>query len=179
MIGLNVLLWVFVVLFAIIGYARGYKRELLISCSVILTIYVITILESYIPFIRDTMVPNPGGPLFWIRLGIFAFLVFFGYQTPSIPRAALNDRFQIKNPQDAIIGLVVGAFNGYSLFGTFWYYLDAAKYPIPFIASPELVSKAGESFKQIIDFMPPSVMATPVIYFVVAIALTFILIVFI
>jgi hypothetical protein len=179
MIGLNVLLWIFVVLFGIIGYARGYKRELLVTSSVILTIYVITIIESYIPFVRDTMVPNPGGAIFWIRLGIFAFLVFFGYQTPSIPRAALNERFEIKNPQDAIIGLVVGAVNGYCLFGTFWFYLDAAKYPIPFISSPELISKAGESFKQIIEFMPPSVLAMPVIYFVVAIALTFILIVFI
>ena len=91
----------------------------------------------------------------------------------------MNDRFQIRNPQDSIIGLVVGAFNGYSLFGTFWYYLDAAKYPIPFISSPELITKAGESFKQIIFFMPPSVLASPVIYFVVAIALTFIMIVFI
>ena len=179
MIGLNVLLWVFVVLFAIIGYARGYKRELLVSSSVILTIYVITVIESYIPFVRDTMVPNPGGSIFWVRLGIFAFLVFFGYQTPSIPRAAMNDRFQIKNPQDAIIGLVVGALNGYSLFGTFWFYLDAAKYPIPFISSPELITKAGESFKQIIFFMPPAVMAAPVVYFVVAVVLIFILIVFI
>ena len=91
----------------------------------------------------------------------------------------MNERFQIKNPQDAIIGLVVGAINGYSMFGTFWFYLDAAKYPIPFISSPELISKAGASFKQIIDFMPPSVMAAPVIYFVVALVLTFILIVFI
>jgi hypothetical protein len=178
-IGLNVLLWLFIGLFTIIGYARGYKRELLVSSSVILAIYIITIFESYIPFIRDTMVPNPGGSIFWMRMGIFGFLVFFGYQTPSIPRAAINERFQIKNPQDSIIGLVVGALNGYFLFGTFWFFLDAAKYPIPFISSPDIITKAGATFKQIVFFMPPAVLASPVIYFVVAIALTFILIVFI
>lgn len=179
MIGLNVLLWIFVALFAIIGYARGYKRELLVASSVLLTLYIITIFEAYIPFIRDTMVPHPGGSIFWMRIGIFVFLVFFGYQISTIPRVAQNDRFQIKNPQDSVIGLVVGALNGYLLFGTFWFYLDAAGYPIPFISSPELVAKAGESFKQIIFLMPPALLGSPVIYFVVAIALTFILIVFV
>ena len=179
MIGLNILLWVFIALFGIIGYARGYKRELLISSSVLLSIYVNTIFESYIPFIRDTLVPNPGGSIFWLRIGIFGVLVFFGYQTPTLSRAAINERFQIRNPQDSIIGLVIGAINGYLLFGTFWYYLHMAKYPIPFIISPDMVTKAGSTFKQIIDFMPPAVLAAPVIYFVMALIITFILIVFI
>lgn len=179
MVGLNVLLWVFIALFGIIGYARGYKRELLVTSSVILTLYMITILEAYVPFIRDTLVPNPQGSIFWMRLAIFGFLIFFGYQTPTIPRVNQNERFHIRNPQDAIIGLVVGALNGYLLFGTFWYYLDVSGYPIPFISSPELIAVAGESFKQIINLMPPAVLAAPAIYFVVALALTMVLIVFI
>ena len=62
MIGLNVLLWVFVVLFAIIGYARGYKRELLVLSSVILTIYVITVLKVTFPSFATRWCPIPAAP---------------------------------------------------------------------------------------------------------------------
>ena len=179
MIGLNVLLWVFVVIFAVIGYARGLKRELLVTSAVILALYVITILESFVPIIRDTAAKSVGGTILWMRIFIVGFLVFFGYQVPNIPRVAANNRFKVESQQDAILGLIMGAVNGFLLFGTVWYYMDKAGYPFSMITRPDVASEAGKAASALIKILAPHWLTTPVIYFVVAVALAFILIVFV
>ncbi len=40
MISLSVLFWVFVILFAVIGLTRGWAKELMVSFSVILGLFV-------------------------------------------------------------------------------------------------------------------------------------------
>ena len=71
MISLSVLFWIFVILFALIGAMRGWAKEILVTSGVIVAIFVITILETFIPFIRDNMTPISA---FWTRIGILAGL---------------------------------------------------------------------------------------------------------
>ena len=60
MISLDVIFWMYVFLFALIGAMRGWARELLVSFSVILSLFVLSVLERFVPFIRDTLaVTNP------------------------------------------------------------------------------------------------------------------------
>jgi len=179
MISLNVLLWVFIIIFAFIGYARGLKRELLVTSAMILALYTITILENHIPLIRDTVAKSTGGTIFWMRIFIVGFLAFFGYQVPNIPKVAGNNRFKIESQQDAILGLIVGALNGFLLFGTIWYYMEKAGYPFNMITQPEISTEAGKAASALLKILAPNWLNVPSIYFVVAIALVLILIVFV
>ena len=63
-------------------------------------------------------------------------LVFFGYQTPNIPRFA--PKMNREKLQDIILGVVIGALNGYLIAGTIWFYMADAGYPFTQVITPPL-----------------------------------------
>ncbi len=67
---------------------RGWAKELLVTFSVILALTFTTLLSNYVPFIRDVLQKDNSELYFWLRAIILSMLVFFGYQTPNIPRFA-------------------------------------------------------------------------------------------
>jgi hypothetical protein len=178
MVSLVVLFWIFVVIFGIIGAMRGWAKELLVSFSVILAIFFITVLELFVPFFRDVLAVGSGAALFWVRTGILLVLVLFAYQTPNIPKLASTNRFARERLQDILLGVFIGMVNGYLIYGTIWYYLNAAGYPFPNVVTPPTGAEL-EVVNNYMKYMPPALLGTPAIYFAVAIAFAFILMVFI
>lgn len=179
MIGINVLFWMYVFMFGIIGSMHGWAKELLVTFSVILAIFIITVLERFIPFVRDTLSVGNGAGLFWLRVSIVAALVFFGYQTPNLPKFSGSNRFVRERLQDTLLGLFLGAVNGFLIFGTIWFFLNEAKYPFSIITAPIPGSSVAAATKLILPFLPPFWLGSPAIYFAVAIAFVFVLVVFI
>lgn len=179
MIGLDALFWTFVILFSIIGALRGWAKEILVSFASILSLFIISVLESFVPFIRDTLVVEAGPPIFWLRIGLMGALVFFGYQTPNLPKLAGSGRFLRDQFQDTLLGFFLGAINAYLFWGSLWYYLDIINYNFGVITAPAEGSSAFEAAQQLLPLMPPNWIGTPVIYFAVAIAFAFLLVVFI
>jgi hypothetical protein len=176
MVSLTFVFWMYVVLFAIIGGMRGWAKEMLVSFSVILALTFTTLLSSYIPFIRDVLIKDSKELYFWLRTIILVMLVFFGYQTPNIPRfAAKMNREKL---QDVILGVVIGALNGYLIAGTIWFYMFDAGYPFPNVIAPPAgdIAKAAEAM---LKYMPPRLLGIPGIYFAVVIAFMFVIVVFI
>jgi uncharacterized membrane protein required for colicin V production len=180
MISLNVMLLIFVVLFAIIGAMRGWAKELLVVFSVILAMFCLNVLENYVPFFKDTFAKGTPETVFWLRTIILGGLVFFGYQTPKIPRLAESERFIRHYLQDALLGFFIGALNGYLIFGSLWYYLHVAKYPFAFVSAPDAATTAGQAALRLINILPPVwLSASPTVYFAVAGAFILVLVVFI
>lgn len=180
MISLNVLLFIFVALFAIIGAMRGWAKELLVTFSIILAMFIMSILESFVPFFKDTLSTSDAQTVFWLRTVILGIMVFAGYQTPRIPRFAESGRFARNVLQDGLLGIFLGAANGFLIFGTIWYYLNAAGYPFNFVSAPDMTTPAGEAATRLLAVLPPNwLMSTPTIYFAVAIAFAFVIMVFI
>ncbi len=107
MIGLNVLFWIMVFLFAVIGMSRGWAKELLVTFSLILALFIIMVLEEYAPFITS-LVSGGGRTLFWVRAIIVIVLVFFGYQGPNLPRLSGSGRFARERLQELAVGLLLG-----------------------------------------------------------------------
>ena len=68
--------WLCVFLFGLVGWMRGWAKELLVSFSAILALALIFILRKYIPFVRD--MPPDDVTLFWIETIIMLVLVYFG-----------------------------------------------------------------------------------------------------
>ena len=180
MISLNVLLFIFIALFAIIGAMRGWAKELLVTFSIILAMFTINVLETWVPFFKETIDTATPQAVFWIRTSILTALVFAGYQTPKIPRLAETGRFVRNILQDGLLGVFLGGVNGFLIFGTIWYYLDTAGYPFAFVTAPDITTPAGEAAARLLAILPPQwLMGTPAIYFAVAICFVFVIMVFI
>jgi hypothetical protein len=180
MVSLVVVFWMYVILFAVIGAMRGWARELLVSFALILALFIISVLERFVPFIQAIATTSPP-TMFWLRTGVVLALVFFGYQTPNIPRLSAQNRFARERLQDILLGVFLGAFNGYLVVGTIWFYLNAAGYPFPnLIESPPFGSQLAETTARMMALMPPDLLGgSSAIYFAVALAFAFVLVVFI
>lgn len=174
MISLINIFWMYVVLFAVIGFLRGWAKELLVGFAVIVAIAFNLLLKKYA--LPDSMtLDNP--TLFWIRVGILAALVYFGYQT-VISVARFQTAGRRERLQDSLFGLFLGALNGYLVMGTFWSYWDEAKYPGGIVQQIDNAAVA-RSIRAIMDYMPPHLLGEPAIYFAVIIVLIFILVVYV
>jgi len=178
-VSLTVLFWIFIVLFAIIGAMRGWAKELMVTFSVILALFMITVLETYVGPIKNTIVRGGGSTLFWMRTIITFMLVFFGYQTPNL-KALAGARFARERLQDSLLGLLLGALNGYLVIGTLWWFMDSTGYPYPNVISPPNPgTAAGEAALRWIGYLPPHWLTIPWIYIAVGVAFMFVIIVFI
>jgi uncharacterized membrane protein required for colicin V production len=178
MVSLTVIFWMFVFLFAIIGAMRGWARELMVTFSVILAMFIIVLMETYAPPFQ----PAAGlgaSTRFWIRFTIVLLSVFFGYQTPNI-RALAGARFARERLQDVLLGLILGGINGYLVVGTVWYYMHEAGYPFrDYFTAPDRSTDLGQAAIELLEHMPPTYLDPPLIYFAVAVAFLFVVVVFI
>jgi hypothetical protein len=184
MVSLVFVFWLFVILGAIIGTLRGWAKELLVTVSVILGIFIINVLENFVIFLSSFY--EQGGPasVFGTRAAIILLLAFFGYQTPHfrfLTRGAVREKLQ-----DSILGFFIGCLNGYLIIGSLWFYLDAAGYPFDFILAPtdpRVQSVIGDTSFQstvwFIDHLAPALLSEPILYFLVAGLFTLVVIVFI
>ena len=179
MVSLNVVFWLLIIIFAIIGGIRGWAREILVTFSVILAAFIMTVLERFVPFVRDTLPISAPTSLFWLRSLLLLALVFFGYQTPNLPRLAQSGRFVREHLQDILLGFFLGAINGFMIWGTVWYFLDVANYPFAIILPPDSATPMGQAAERLMAFLPPQWLGSPVVYFAVAIAFVFVMVVFI
>jgi uncharacterized membrane protein required for colicin V production len=177
MVSLTFMFWLFVILFGIIGAMRGWAKELLVSFSMILALAFLRLLESNVPFI-ERMVADPNSGIFWMRTIIVLVLVFFGYQTVAIPRFA--SKAAREKLQDALLGFVFGAFNGYLVVGSLWFYVHEAGYPFSrFITAPDDITEMGRAALELIPYLAPRLLGEPTIYFAVILSFIFVLVVFI
>ncbi len=181
MISLAVLFYIFIFMFAIIGAARGWARELLVTSSIILAMFIIFVLEEYIPFVKNffTAAQIPDSDVipksqFWMRITILGVMAFFGYQTPNISKIA-GARFAREKLQDTLLGFFLGAINGYLIIGTVWAFLHQANYPFDWVQVP-----LPDNVAKLVNYLPPEyLMISPTIFFAVGLVFIFILIVFI
>jgi len=184
LIGLNAIFWMFIIIFGIIGAMRGWAKELLVTFAVILTLFIITVLEKLLPVVGPALTKSPDIN-FWVRMALLIGLVFFGYQSPSIPRLASNNRFARDKLQDSLLGFILGAINAYLFVGSILWYLQDAytlmgnQYPINFIIPPDPTSEIGIAYYDLVQRLPPAWLSGIGIYIAVAMAFTFVLIVFI
>jgi len=174
MISIIHVFWMYIILFAIIGFLRGWAKELLVGFAVVVAVALNFLLHTYAPMVNR--LPEDDLTLFWIRTIILAALVYFGYQT-VISVARLQAGARRERLQDSLFGLFLGGVNGYLVVGTLWYYWDAAGYPGGFYQTGgAAIQRATET---ILNYMPPHILGTPGIYFAVILVLIFILVVYV
>ena len=178
MVSLVVVFWMFVVIAAIIGAFRGWAKELLVSFSAILALFIILVINTYLPFFQELL----GGPettrTFWFQTIIMLAFAFFGYQTPNAFEKLMAGSRREK-ARDTVLGIIFGGVNAYLVMGSVWHYLNQAKYPFDVILAPVANEEFGELAIAMVAKMPPAWLGTqPTVYFAVALAFAFVVIVF-
>jgi len=176
MMSIIYLFWMYVVLFALIGWMRGWAKELLVAFSVLLSLALNHVLRRYIP-IAQTL-PETDLSLFWVRALILIVLVYFGYQTvisiPHLASKAARERLQ-----DTLFGAFLGAINGYLIAGTILFYIHIADYPFQSVIAKPADPNLLQSVNQMMLYMPPQLLGEPGIYFAIILAFIFVLVVYI
>jgi len=178
MVYLNFIFICFVILFAIIGAMRGWAKEMMVTASAVLALFVITVLETYVKGLTQTYAEPGSTGQFWLRVTILVLLAFFGYQTPNLPRLG-GDRFARERLQDSLLGIFLGALNGYLIVGSIWYFLAQANYQaISYIIPPDPNSIPGQAAIKLLEWMAPAWLGVPFIYFAIALSFIFVIVVF-
>jgi uncharacterized membrane protein required for colicin V production len=179
MVSLNVLFYIFILIFALIGAIRGWAKEVIATFSAFLAIFIISVIQAYVPAVASFLKNSPASYQVTFNMLILGLVVFCGYQTPNLPMLVDNQRFMHDRLQDTVLGFIIGAFNGYMIFGSIWYFIHAANYPFSFVLAPIAGTPAGDASLQIIALLPLTWLVVPVIYFAIAVAFIFVLVVFI
>jgi hypothetical protein len=179
MVYLNFIFYCFVFLFAVIGAMRGWAKEMMVTASAVLALFIITVLETYVKGLTQSFAEHGSSAQFWMRVAIIIVLAFFGYQTPNLPRLG-GDRFVRERLQDSLLGIFLGALNGYLVVGSVWYFLSQANYQaISYIIPPDPNSLPGQAALKLLSWMAPAWLGVPFIYFAIALSFIFVIVVFI
>ncbi|NWF67478.1 MAG: CvpA family protein [Chloroflexi bacterium] len=152
MIQLSNMLWLCALFAAVLGYQRGWNRELITLAAIVLGWYT---LFQFDALIRGTLLAMmPADQVFLVEAGIFCVFVFYVYQTRLLApqqEGRGSSETRRERTQNGILGAVVGFANGYLIWGTLWYLLDINEYPL----SPWVVAPApGSASSQAIGALP-------------------------
>lgn len=179
MISIHIVFWMFVIIFAVIGALRGWARELLVTFSLVISIFIVSVIETFAPDLQKSLTENGAANVFWFHFAVTVVLVIGGYQSVSIPRISASPRLIRGNLQDTLLGLFIGLVNGFLIVGTIWFYLHDAKYPLDFIAAPTAGTAAGDAALKMIPYLAPSWLTSPSVYFAAALAFGLMVVLFI
>lgn len=181
MMSLTAVFWMYVIFFGIVGGMRGWAKEILVVFAMILALFVDTLLKTFVPGF-DLALTAQGAPArFVVRAVFFTLLAFFGYESPALS-GFIGAKARREKFQDIMLGAVLGAINGYLIFGTIWFYMHDANYPIPQVVSPADPRVAGVvsvDLAAYVKYLPPQLIGPPYIYFAVALAFVFVIVVFV
>jgi uncharacterized membrane protein required for colicin V production len=179
MISLDILFYIFIFIFALIGAIRGWAKEVIATFGTILGLFILTVLEAFVPAVGAYLTSSPVQSQIGFKSIVFGFIVFCAYQTPNLPMFGQNQRFKNDRLQDVILGFLIGGANGFMIFGTIWFFVHQGNYPFSFIIEPIANTTTGNAALQLIELLPPAWLVSPFIYFAIAIAFMFVLVVFI
>jgi len=173
MMSLSAVFWMMLIMFGIIGGFRGWAKEILVTFSMLLALFLLFVLEKYVQGVRDALSLQPGGAQVVIRGALLLGLAYFGYQTPGLP-PHFTSKLARDKLQDWMLGAVLGMINGYFIVGSVWYYMHLNNYPLPYITPP-----TDPSIVAYINYLPPKLLGEPYIYFAIGAAFVFVIIVFV
>lgn len=173
MMSLSTVFWLLISITAIIGGMRGWAKEILVLFSLVLAMFLDTIIIEFVPGVAAAFQSQDPAVQFWVRAIFLMAMAFFGYESPAIA-SALQGKGKREKLQDILLGGVMGAINGYLLVGSLWYYLHISQYPVSGVITP-----TDPNVLAYIAFLPPKFVGPPWIYFAVGLAFVFVLIVFV
>ena len=177
MIAMVTVFTMFLFLFGLIGLSRGWAKELLVVFSVVLALAAISLMEDLLG-LSNLIFRDNATMQYYVRSGLVLLMVFFGYQSPSLPRLqkATEKRGKI---QDSILGFVFGILSGYFVVGTLWSFASQAQYPGLSKYIGPVPQELVDVTQRVLNILPPVWLDQPTTVFIfVVIAFIFAIVYF-
>lgn len=130
MISLSTIFWLMVLLFSVVGWLRGWTKEVIVMASMVLSLFAIDqfsffVINRLVGITDPQVAAQPEQRQFFLLAIIHLTFAFFGYQGPAIVGGRVGERLRIRETlQDKLLGAVIGGFNGYLLVGSLWAFLE-------------------------------------------------------
>jgi len=148
MIQLSSLMWTAAIFFAIIGFMRGWNRELISTAGIVLALFTVFQFDSLFRGLFFSSLPRD--QVFLIEGGFFIIVVFIIYQAREFDFTGRGQRSDDESWQEGLLGGMVGFINGYLITGSLWYLLDINEYPLTqFVTAPSVTSPSAQSINWI------------------------------
>jgi hypothetical protein len=144
MVEIQQLFFILIFVVGIIGMVRGFLRELGVTLVLIATMFA---LDRLIPIMNNFI--NGGGfgflglgpvpetqstnnILFLLFAAMMVGATYIAYQGETLAYEGNNP----KGIVGSLLGFLIGAVNGYLLFGTLWWLMNFYRYPFGLVAQP-------------------------------------------
>ena len=117
MINANLVFVMFVIIFGLVGAMRGWVREVIVTASLVLALFVLNQLgDKWNALIAGLSATRSAEG--WLLRALPLFLIaFFGYLGPAVVRNRFEQNARGKIEQ-GILAFIIGAINGYIIFST-------------------------------------------------------------
>ncbi|MFO7916741.1 MAG: hypothetical protein R6V13_01510 [Anaerolineae bacterium] len=166
MIPIEIFFSALVFVFALIGLARGFLRELGVTTVMMFLLFFLSLFEPELD--RGLMKVMDAGSRVMaasdenlIKCAIFIFVII-GSAFVSYEGETLAFGGRIRGTQAVILGLLTGMLNGYLIAGSLWYYMDRFNYPFEILGfSVENLSAIAQ---KMIEFLPITFLGRPVLF---------------
>lgn len=119
-----------VILFAVIGSLRGWTKEIIVTFSVVLALFVEHVLLTFVPPIKELFDNISPQGQFYTRAMLFIIITMFGYASPTLV-TKLGAKVARERLQDLLLGFFIGLLNGFLIVGTLLSFLSVAHYGVP------------------------------------------------
>jgi uncharacterized membrane protein required for colicin V production len=140
MIQLSTILYLAILTFGLIGYLRGFDKELVSMAGIVLALFILIQFNGFFTSLTSGA-GNPLRTLFYLQSVILLVVTFYAYQTPPERLANLSFGGRRRGTRDIIqtrlLGVLAGGFNGYLVFGSLWWFLASKNYPLASILPPQ------------------------------------------
>lgn len=164
----EVIFGVVAIFITLIGFARGYPKELGTTVIILASIFVLSFVQDRVLNLSDTVSDTLlGGDaaatdlLFSLFFeGLFIAIVFASYAgiTLDFPGRAAPP------PQGTLFSLAVGLLNGYLIAGTLWYYQHIFNYPLQRFDVVQLpLTERGQA---LVNVLPQNLFESPVYWMI-------------
>jgi hypothetical protein len=159
---------VIAIFITLIGFARGYSKELGTTIIILASIFVLSFVEERVLGLADTVrtgLLNGDAAATNLLLSavfelIFIVVVFASYagitlDFPGRPAPTV---------QGALLSIAVGLLNGYLVAGTLWYYQQLFQYPLQAFGLIQLpLTARGQAW---VELLPQNLFESPVYWMI-------------
>jgi uncharacterized membrane protein required for colicin V production len=150
MISLHIVFFLMIIFFALIGYLRGWQKEVIALTGLVASIAFLSTFGAGFLNRFPSAIPDPSfGPEAVVQANKTRFLVqaifhctlaFFSYQVVTrladqVSGGRIGERVRA-NLEKRIIGALIGAINGYLLIGGLWAFLEYEIMPGGYVQLP-------------------------------------------
>ncbi|MHB9032866.1 MAG: hypothetical protein ACYC6L_07450 [Anaerolineae bacterium] len=160
MVPIEVLFGIIVVIFILVGFARGFLKELGVTAMIIWTLFVLSLLGPLFERLVGAGNELSDRQSVALCLGYLLLIVVaavISYQGETLAYGGVPPR----GLKGMVLGLMMGLVNGYLIAGSVWHYMARFNYPLSFLGftSQGLSPAAG----MLQPYLAPALLGQPVL----------------